>query len=413
MEIKNIFIGKIKKYYYMYNKQNFIILFIPENIYSILESSIDFNSLQFDMDSVYDKLKGYDKMSQEYLMKFINEIKYNFFSEISQSANEKNLRSVDFMITNRCNLNCIHCSSRCKNNNVQMLSNKEIYRIIDKLAVLKLDRIVFTGGEPLLVDEIEKILAYARCKLEGTKIILSTNGTLIDKYVDCIVANIDVISISLDGYNDEITEQLRGRGVFKKVLDGIKLLQNKGFYNIKTSMVILNNNEKEMRKFIELNDKLKTDYIFRMLCNVGRAKDNKGYFREKNFSGYPVANFLLTSGINNKKYLNARACSAYEDKIYINHDGKIYPCPSLKMREFQVDNILDTNFTVDRLLIEMNNMKTKFLNLNAFFEDSKCEACSNKVFCWTCPADFIIAKQNDDINALCNIMKNKIEKLFI
>lgn len=64
--------------------------------------------------------------------------------------------------------------------------------------------------------------------------------------------------------------------------------------------------------------------------------------------------------------MNARACSAYEDKIYINHDGKIYPCPSLKMREFQVDNILDTNFTVDRLLIEMNNMKTKFLNLNTF-----------------------------------------------
>lgn len=413
METKNIFIGKIKKYYYIYNKQNFNVLFIPESIYSILELSIDFDSLQFNMDSVYDNLKEYDKTSQEYLMKFINEIKDNFFSEIHTKTNKKKLKSVDFMITNKCNLDCIHCSSRCKNNNIQRLSNREIYRIIDKLASLKLDRIVFTGGEPLVVNEIEKILEHARCKLEGTKIILSTNGTLIDKYVDCIVDNIDVVSVSLDGYNEDITEQIRGKGVFNKALNGIKLLQNKGFYSIKTSMVILNNNESEMLKFIKLNNELKTDCIFRMLCNVGRAKDNKDFFRKKNFSGYPVANFLLTSGINNKKYLNARACSAYEDKIYINHDGKIYPCPSLRIKEFQVGDILDINFTIDNLLTNMNGMKTEFLNLNTFFGNTKCGSCSNKVFCWTCPADFIIAKQNNDINILCDIMKNKIEKLFI
>lgn len=358
-------------------------------------------------------LQEYDTASQEYIISFIKEIENKYFKEDKPSIYKNNIKYVDFMLTNKCNLNCIHCSSRCDNNNKQKLSSSKIYEVLDKLSDSNLEQLVLTGGEHLMVDEIEKILEYARNKLVGTRIILSTNGTLIDKYVDSIIRNIDIVNISIDGYSEEMTKKIRGKGVFEKILNGIKLLQDRGFTNIKTSMVLLENNKKEMEKFIKFNKDLKTEYIFRMLCNVGRAKDNKEYFRKKDFSGYPVANYLLTSGISDKKQLNIRACNTYNNKIYINHDGKIYPCPSLKIEDFQIGDIVDVNFTFKNLLNKMNNMKNSFFNIDSFFSNSKCKICSNKIFCWTCPADFIIARKNHDINELCNVMKERIEKLFI
>lgn len=68
---------------------------------------------------------------------------------------------------------------------------------------------------------------------------------------------------------------------------------------------------------------------------------------------------------------------------------------------------------VSSTLTKDNDLVFSKGSICALVGNSKCESCSNNVFWWTCLADFIIAKQNNDINALCDIMKNKIEKLFI
>lgn len=374
---------------------------------------IDYKYRDIDLKKLSEKISDYDLKSQEYIILFAKKIKWEYLSEKGKKVYKRKIKYVDFMITNRCNLNCIHCSSRYSNDNIQILNKKEILNVIDFLSYFKLEQIVITGGEPLIVENIDEILKYIRNKFKSTKIILSTNGILIDKYIDSIIRNVDGVNISLDGYEEEITNEIRGVGVFNKVINNIKLLQKRDFFNIKTSMVMLENNEKEMGKFVDLNNNLKTEYIFRMLCNVGRAEDNKDYFREKNFAGYPVANFLLTSGIKQKKDLNIRSCNAYNEKIYINHDGKIYPCPSLKIEGFEIADIKNKRFSKDGLLKKMDNLEKEFLNIKKFHSNSKCENCFNKIFCWTCPADFIIAKNNNEINELCDVMKNRIEELFI
>lgn len=142
---------------------------------------------------------------------------------------ENKLNIVYIAITNRCNLNCIHCTAKSNIDEIDTLSLKEIYAIIDQICDVNPRIINITGGEPLIRKDILQILNYIRNKYSGY-IVLSTNGILINKNnIDFIISNVDEVSISLDGYNQESVEKIRGKGVYTKVIDTIELLHKKRF----------------------------------------------------------------------------------------------------------------------------------------------------------------------------------------
>jgi len=82
-------------------------------------------------------------------------------------------------ITDRCNLNCIHCYNRsgigCQTEGE--LTTAEALDLIDDLAGMGIPLILFTGGEPLMREDIWELAQHAGKK--GIKMALSTNGTLI------------------------------------------------------------------------------------------------------------------------------------------------------------------------------------------------------------------------------------------
>ena len=45
--------------------------------------------------------------------------------------------------------------------------------------------------------------------------VLSTNGTLVEDYLDLIFSYIDKVEVSLDGVEEENTEKYRGGGVYQ------------------------------------------------------------------------------------------------------------------------------------------------------------------------------------------------------
>jgi MoaA/NifB/PqqE/SkfB family radical SAM enzyme len=84
----------------------------------------------------------------------------------------------------RCNLNCQACFNR--NSFARMdrslspsLETSLLKEIIDEIARLKIRRIRFTGGEPLLRPDIYDLLDYAKSK--GLRVDLNSNGILIDE----------------------------------------------------------------------------------------------------------------------------------------------------------------------------------------------------------------------------------------
>ncbi|MEM2786837.1 MAG: radical SAM protein [Archaeoglobaceae archaeon] len=157
----------------------------------------------------------------------------------------KNVPIVVWNITNRCNLNCIHCYARA-NSKAAELSTTECKRIINELSGIGVPLILFSGGEPLLRKDVFELAEYA--KERGIKVVLSTNGTLIDERIVDELKIFDYIGISFDG--TKVHDKFRGmQGAFEKSLKALEIAREITLTGIRFTLTKYN--------FLELPDLIK------------------------------------------------------------------------------------------------------------------------------------------------------------
>ena len=111
---------------------------------------------------------------------------------------------IDFQVTKMCNLNCEFCCGADKSKKDSNL--EEIKNVIDKLKKAGVDRIVITGGEPLIRKDIDEIIQYIYDK--GINIYLSTNGYFLKDHINLISKCVDCIGLPLDGYTPELSKKM-------------------------------------------------------------------------------------------------------------------------------------------------------------------------------------------------------------
>ncbi|MBI5048427.1 MAG: radical SAM protein [Deltaproteobacteria bacterium] len=132
-------------------------------------------------------------------------------------------------ITKRCNLRCIHCYSDSLNQDYQgELMTEEAKHVVDDLAGFGVPVIIFSGGDPLLRNDIFEIANYAGSK--GIRCALSTNGVLIDKATAKAIkdANFAYVGVSIDGIG-EFNDRFRGMiGAYNMALEGIRNSRDAG-----------------------------------------------------------------------------------------------------------------------------------------------------------------------------------------
>jgi len=122
-------------------------------------------------------------------------------------------------LTDRCNLACSHCysSSGPGRETDGELSTAEALALIDDLAAMGVPLILFSGGEPLLREDIWELARHATEK--GIKTALSTNGTLISADVARKIkeSGIEYAGISLDGAEAATHDRFRNApGAFER-----------------------------------------------------------------------------------------------------------------------------------------------------------------------------------------------------
>jgi radical SAM protein with 4Fe4S-binding SPASM domain len=335
---------------------------------------------------------------------------------IEDELNKKVLQNklVAFEITHKCNLRCIHCCMSAGENieNKRDLSNLQIKEALDKIVDWNPQRILLSGGEPMLRTDFNDILIYLRNKYKG-RIVISTNATLINENnVDILVKNADGIAISLDGIDEESCSKVRGPGVFTKVMNSIELLKSKNFHDISLSMVTGENNENLEEDFYKLNKLIGTEPCIREFIPLGRGsnKENKSYFLDNEENKSYVPSRFLSDDYENPMVI--RACSGGKREIFIGSNGDIYPCPSFLTPEYLIDNILN----IDTLKNILNSEDSKG-DVHTLLEDlekinnCKCNECKVNLFCWTCLAEINRMKDNTEaINHKCSKVKKVLYK---
>ena len=140
-----------------------------------------------------------------------------------------------------CNLRCSYCVAKSGPTVARRaISLTTIRQLVDEAVPLGCDHIFFTGGEPLLLDDIFEMLAYSAARLPTT---LLTNAMLLMQHAPgSPVSRLDrlteiarhagdnlIVQVSLDGGRPVDHDAYRGAGSWQKTVDGIALLQGRGF----------------------------------------------------------------------------------------------------------------------------------------------------------------------------------------
>jgi molybdenum cofactor biosynthesis enzyme MoaA len=133
-----------------------------------------------------------------------------------------------------CNIECTHCFISCspKNHSHEMLSLAQVEARLAEARELGVREYYFTGGEPFMNRDMLPILeATLR---QGPATVL-TNGMLLRPEVcrrlrelfDASEYSLD-IRVSLDGFDAESHDAIRGKGVWDRVMIGLRNLAAAG-----------------------------------------------------------------------------------------------------------------------------------------------------------------------------------------
>lgn len=140
-----------------------------------------------------------------------------------------------------CNLRCSYCVAKSGPNVPRRaigLNNAK--RLVDEAVALDFDHIFFTGGEPLLLNEIYEMLCYSASRIQTSVLtnamllsqkIPGTGQTRLDRLAE-VAATVGenlIVQVSLDGGEPEHHDAYRGAGSWQKTVDGIQTLQARGF----------------------------------------------------------------------------------------------------------------------------------------------------------------------------------------
>ncbi len=156
-------------------------------------------------------------------------------------------RDLRISVTDRCNFRCPYCmpaeiyGARYEFlPKADLLTFEEIARITRILVRLGAVKARLTGGEPLVRNDLEKLVAQL-AKIEGVEdLTLTTNAYLLDKKAQALKdAGLQRVTVSLDSLDDDVFKTMNGRGFgTEKVLRGIEAAERAGLVPIKINAVV-------------------------------------------------------------------------------------------------------------------------------------------------------------------------------
>lgn len=164
------------------------------------------------------------------------------------------LTTLDIELTERCNNACAHCYiNRPQNDEFARkaeLSAAEIREVLREAALLGCLSVRFTGGEPLIRDDLEEI--YLAARRLGLKVTISTNATRITPRLADLFARVPPLlpmEITLYGSTRESYEAVSGRrGSFDAAVRGVTALQERRLPFVITG-IVLSSDDREIEAF--------------------------------------------------------------------------------------------------------------------------------------------------------------------
>lgn len=206
-------------------------------------------------------------------------------------------------ITDVCNFKCGYCLPNGyfkPNNHPGFLNIFEIENLINGLSDLGVSKIRVTGGEPTVRKDFFDVMKLIKSKNGIKKLVVTTNGyklnQLTDKFLD---TGIDGMNISIDSLNRSKFKEITGHDRLPEILEGIKILQDKGFKNIKINAVLLKNINDNQEEFDAWSEFINQNDISFRYIELMQTGDNLDYFKKYHQSSKVFKEYIETKGWKN------------------------------------------------------------------------------------------------------------------
>ena len=254
-----------------------------------------------------------------------------------------------------CNLRCSHCLSSSGEPAVGELSREEALALVEQLHEARVFQVNFGGGEPFMRPDFEEILAA--CHARGIMTCISTNGTLLDEARVARLAQSSLIAIqvSMDGATRETCDAIRGRGVYDKAIEAIRLL---AATRIPTSIntVLTTQNCSEIPAMYAMARSLGVSLRVSRFRPSGRGADNWESLRPTPTQLIEFSDWLAQSGdvrtgdsffsltSQERQGLGLNLCGAAKLTCCVGPTGNMYPCAFLQTYRFKAGSLRENSF---------------------------------------------------------------------
>ena len=267
-------------------------------------------------------------------------------------------------LTRKCNLKCSYCGQT--SDPTDTMTEEITYSTSDLQKFILKDRepiIAFYGGEPLLnIEELKRIMD----SFQSARFIIQTNGLLLNKLPAKYLRRLDSLLISIDG-TEKTTNQYRGRGVYRQILENLNMVLDKGFSgDLIARMTVSANTDiyKDAQHLLFL-EKPHFDHIHWQLDMIWSDKAQYGNLKswieayntgitqlvdiwmdniKKDNLILGIVPFIGITYSLLKKTTSTLRCGAGSDAFAIHTDGSIFACPVCpEFDDFKVGSIYSSN----------------------------------------------------------------------
>ena len=166
----------------------------------------------------------------------------------------RNIKTLWFNTGTLCNIECRNCyiESSPKNDSLAYLTFEEVRSFIDETIDKNLgtNEIGFTGGEPFMNKDIMKMIDYSLRKRLKVLVLSNAMKPMLNRTKELIKLNHSnlTIRVSIDHYEKEKHEEIRGKNTYDVMLQGLKWLNENNFNYSLATRLLWNEKEEDLRK---------------------------------------------------------------------------------------------------------------------------------------------------------------------
>jgi len=168
----------------------------------------------------------------------------------------REVSGVRVSLTDRCNFDCVYCHNEGLGDTrgpmdpaENEMNTDDVVRFLEVAREFDVGKVKFTGGEPMLRDDLEEIV---RRTPDGMETSLTTNGTFLPGRAEGLrEAGLDRVNVSQDAIDREAFAEITESGAYERVLEGVEAALDAGLDPVKLNMVVFERTAEYIPEMVE------------------------------------------------------------------------------------------------------------------------------------------------------------------